>query len=162
MSKIDELLTKLKEFKEFKLYKYDISRSGGLKFYTEKKYKSDDGEEIEISVVLTTVNGVKYILTEMNIVGTSLIREELFLVNEYKIYGNKTCGFVDVDRVKEYYFSKLEATNKITTSDDKLYYVDKNGDLYGFYNTYENKKSIELLISKGLIFEFNEKEEIKK
>lgn len=159
MSEIGELLIKLKELKEIKLYKYNFSMSGALNFYIIKKYKSDDGEEIERSVILTNIFGVKYILTEMHIVGTSLIREKLFLVNEYKKYDDeKSCGFVDVDIVKEYSFSKLEAMNKIAKNGDKLYFVDKSGNLYGFYNNDENKKSIELLISNGLITEFNGKE----
>lgn len=157
MNNVDELLTKLKKSKEIKLYKYRFTMSGGLEFYTKKKYKSEDGEEIERSVKLKNVLGVKYILTEMDIVGTALIREELFLVDEYENeFGEAICGFIDVDTVKEYCFSKLAAINKIAKSDEKLYYVDKNGALYGFYDTDENKKSIELLISNGLIVKLSE------
>lgn len=159
MNKIDELLTKLKEFKEIKLYLYSFTMIGGLEFYTKKKYKSEDGEEIERSIKIANVLGVKYILTEKNIVGTALIREELFLVDEYEDeFGDTTFGFIDVDTAKEYSFSKLDAMKKTAESDANLYYVDKNGALYGFYNTDENKKSIELLVSNGLIVEFNGKE----
>lgn len=161
MKKIDELLTKLKEFKEIKLYLYSFTMMGGLEFYTKKKYKSEDGEEIERSIKIANVLGVKYLLKEINIVGTALIREELFLVDEYENdYGDTKCGFIDVDTVKEYCFSKLDAMNKIAESDEKLYFVDKSGALYEFYNTDENKKSIELLVSNGLMVEFNGKDTI--
>jgi|SRR5690554_3432031 len=162
----DEVLEMLKKNKEVELYKFDFLSSGELYFYTEKVYKAEDGEKITRRVALASIFGVKYRLEKIKCVGTALIKGESFIVKE--VPTDDGCGYeykctLTYYDINEYSFSITEAMMKEKASDkDYLYFVGKDGWLYKFNNVEENKKIIELLLSKGLISKSEDFKEIEK
>lgn len=151
-STYEELLEMLKQNKEVELYKFAFTMSGKLDFYTKKVYKAEDGEKITNLGILASVFGIKYKLHQIKCVGSALIRGESFIVKGYLTdYGFESTTNLSFDYIKEYSLSIKEAMKEIASDETYLYFLGKDGYLYAFSNVEENKKTIELLLSKGLI-----------
>lgn len=150
----DKVLEKLKENKEVELYRFVYMNSGDFKFYIEKVYTAEDGEKIVRSSVLASIFGYKYRLDEIKCVGTALINGESYIVKEVPTFENGL-GYeyeciLTYDEISQYSFSIKEAIMK-ERDENRLYFLGKDGYLYVVTHYEENKDSIELLLSKGLI-----------
>ena len=157
-----EVVEMLKQNEEVELYKFVFTWSDTLDFYTDKVFKAEDGEKITHSVVLTSVFGIKYRLEKIKCVGTALIKGLEFLVKEGLDDYHDSIATLYYGDINEYSFSITEAMKERANDKSYLYFLGKDGSLYGFSNKAENKDDIELLLSKGLISKLEDfKEEVK-
>lgn len=150
----EEVLETLNQNKEVELYRFRYLTSGVLDFYTDKVYTAEDGEKITRSTVLASIFGVKYRLDKVKYIGTAFVRGQSFIVRDNLIY-----DFLSFDDINEYSFSITEAMMKERV-ETHLYFLGKDGSLYAFANEEKNKKTIELLLSKGLISKWEDFKEV--
>jgi len=157
----DEVLEKLKENKEVKLYRFVFEKADDLNFYTNKVYIAEDGDEIKRTVVLTRIFGFKYRLDKIKLVGTALIKGETYIVREYLNEHNELIYDLYYGDISQHSFSITEAIMKERYG-NRLYFLGKDGSLYAFKKDEESKDKIELLLSKGSISKLEDFKEIEK